>query len=323
MLTYFTSEYSKENIFTIGFYNVENLYDIYDDSNVNDEEFTPFSPKKWTLKRYHQKIEQLSDVITHIGLEHAAIPPVVLGIAEVENEEVVKDLVLHPKMKVFDYDYVHFDSPDERGIEVAFLFQREHFELISAEKIPLIIFESDGDRDYTRDVLVVEGNYKGDFITFFVNHWPSRRDGVETSEFKRIEAAKLVSGLIKQAKESNPNTKIVVMGDFNDEPYDKSIQLLMSESDLYNPMQSLKDKEKGSSYSQDRWYLFDQIMFSKDFFDLTHNKFLLKHTVVFDPSFIQTWKGKRKNSPFRTYFGKFYQGGFSDHFPVVAYLERL
>lgn len=323
MQTYFTSEHNKENIFTIGFYNLENLYDIYNDPVTHDDEFTPISPKHWNIKRYHQKIEQLSEVITQIGVEHSEIPPVVLGIAEVENEAVVKDLVMHTKMKEYDYEYVHFDSPDERGIEVAFLYQRAHFDLLTTQKIPIILYKPDGDRDYTRDILLVKGNYKGELMCFFVNHWSSRRDGVEQSEYKRMEAAKLVSTLIHKEKTDDPNAKIVVMGDFNDEPNNESIQYLVSTSDLYNPMQSLKDKEIGSSYSQDRWYLFDQIIVSKNFFDLENNKFLLKFAEVFNPKFIQTWKGKRKNSPFRSYFGKFYQGGFSDHFPVVAYLERL
>lgn len=323
MLSYFPLDHDKNNVYSIGFYNLENLYDIYNDPNTDDDEFTPESPKKWNLKRYERKIEHLSRVITQMGTYHSSLPPIFIGVAEVENAEVVRDLVAHANLKDFYYDYVHFDSPDERGIEVAFLYQKKHFELIEAKAFPLEIFEPDGQRIFTRDVLKIEGNFLGERMYIFVNHWPSRRDGSESTEFKRLAASQLVSQLIQDVKSENQRAKIVVMGDFNDEPNNMSMQHLIKENDLYNPMQSLKDKEKGSSFSQEKWYLFDQILFSKNFFDKESNPLLLKYTEVFEPIFIQTWEGKRKSKPYRTYFGKHYQDGFSDHFPVVAYLERL
>ena len=321
MQQYFHSEHSKQNIFTIAFYNLENLYDIFNDPNTNDDDFIPSGEKHWTIQRYKNKIEHLGEVITQIGLEHSTLPPVVMGIAEVENESVVRDLVQNKHMKPYNYDFVHYDSPDERGIEVALLYQKEYFELLTAERIPLLLFEADGHRDYTRDVLLVEGNYKGEQIFILVNHWPSRREGKEISENKRMAASQLVTEIIAKIRDENPNAKILVMGDFNDEPNSESIKQLVSQNDLYNPMESLKDKGVGSSYSQDRWYLFDQMLFSKNFFETDKGLLHLKYAEVFDPKFIKTWKGKRKNAPFRTYSGRWHLGGFSDHFPVVAYLE--
>ncbi len=323
MLTYFDSNVPKDNVSTIAFYNVENLYDVIDDPNTFDEEFTPRNEKHWTQKRLQNKLDHLTDVITHIGLDHAAMPPILVGLAEVENELVLKELVLHKTMIPYQYDFVHFDSPDGRGIEVALLFQSKFFEIISTEKYPLLIFEPNGDRDYTRDILCVKGNFNGEYMCIIVNHWPSRINGTEASEYKRLAAAGTIFEIINKIKTENDDAKIVVMGDFNDEWDNASIIKMVHENNLYNPMQSLKDKAKGTSYSQNRWYLFDQIFFSMNFFQKEKNKHTLKYAEIFDVKFIKTWHGKRKNTPYRTYVGKWHQGGFSDHFPVLAYLERF
>ena len=322
MQTYFPKEHPKENIISVAFYNLENLYDIFDDPNANDNDFTPYGDKKWTLKRYKNKIEHLGEVISQIGLDHAEFPPIVVGIAEVENEKVVMDLVQNKHLTPYQYGYIHFNSFDERGIEVALLYQKERFELVSAERFPIMLYNPDGSRDYTRDVLVVEGKYQGESLCFFINHWPSRREGLELSEYKRIEASLTVADIINQKRAQQPDSKLIVMGDFNDEPDNESIKNLVKGADLYNAMDSLHAQDKGSCYSQDQWYLFDQILVSPNLFGRKSHTLTFKYADVFDPRFIKTWKGKRKDAPFRTYSGKWHLGGFSDHFPVVAYLER-
>ena len=323
MLTYFESEEPKEDVFSIAFYNLENLYDIFDDPNTYDEEFTPLGDKRWNVKKYNNKIQNLGEVIAKIGLEHSMIPPVLVGVAEVENDKVLTDLIQSKPLVSHHYDFVHFDSPDQRGIDVALLYQKQYFELLDAINIPLMIYEEDGQRDYTRDILFVKGNFNGELIHIFINHWPSRREGEKQSEFKRIAASNTITDFIFKIRQENPQAKIMVMGDFNDEPQNVSIKLLVKENDLYNLMESLKDKSKGSSYSQDKWYLFDQMIVSKNFFERENSVHRLKYAEVYDMRFIKTWKGKRKNTPYRTYIGKWHQGGFSDHFPVLVYLERF
>lgn len=322
MLTYFNESTPKDQVFTIASYNLENLYDVFDDPITQDDDFTPKKDKHWNLKKYVNKIENLGEVIIKIGLDHSLIPPIVIGVYEVENERVLMDLVNSKPLKPFHYGYVHYDSPDHRGIDVAFLYQKEHFELLDSKPLPLLIFDNEGKRDFTRDILLVKGNFNGELMYFIVNHWPSRREGAVFTEPKRIIASQTVQEIIQNIITEDENAKIVVMGDFNDNPLDKSIKNLVTTCDLYNPMESLKDKSKGTSYSEKTWYLFDQIIFSKNFFEIENSKHTLKYADVYNTRFINTWKGKRKNTPFRTYIGKWHQGGFSDHFPVMAYLER-
>ncbi|MCC7520658.1 MAG: endonuclease [Flavobacteriaceae bacterium] len=323
MLTYFTDSIPKEQVFSIGFYNLENLYDIFDDPDTLDEEFTPSSEKHWSLNRYKKKINNLGEVIAKIGTEHSMLPPIVLGVAEVENDQVLIDLVNNEHIKPFHYGFCHFDSPDPRGIDVAFLYQKEHFKLIKDQKHSLYLYDQEQNRHFTRDILSVKGKFLGELTYFLINHWPSRRDGLEETLWKRLAAGKLVTELIHDIRLQEPEAKIVVMGDFNDEPLDTSVQKMTVENQLYNPMQSLKDKFNGTSFSQKRWYLFDQILVTPNFFEKETGKLTLKYADVYDVRFIKTWEGKHKHTPYRTYIGKRHQGGFSDHFPVLAYLERL
>ncbi len=323
MLTYFNESTPKDQVYSMAFYNLENLYDIFDDPDTEDEEFTPTSDKKWSLKRYKNKINHLGEVIAKWGLEHADLPPIVLGVAEVENDQVFIDLVNNEHLLPFHYGFCHFDSPDPRGIDVAFLYQKMNFELIADQKHSLYLYDEEQERHYTRDILSVKGKFLGELTYFLINHWPSRRDGTKDTQWKRKEAAKKITEIILEIRKEEPEAKIVVMGDFNDEPTDVSVQKMVLENQLYNPMQSLKDKFNGTSFSQNRWYLFDQILVTPNFFEKETGKLTFKYADVFDPNYIQLHQGKHKRTPYRTYSGKWHQGGFSDHFPVLAYLQRL
>jgi len=320
--SYFKKQGQKENVHSIAFYNLDNLFDIYDDPDTLDDDFTPTGEKKWTLRRYKNKVQKLGEVLSNIGLEHAFMPPVFVGLAELENESVLIDLVESKKLAPFNYEYVHYDSPDERGIDVAFIYQKKYFELLDSKKYPLLLFDENGKRDYTRDMLLVKGRLFGELLYVIVNHWPSRRSGTEESVPKRIAAANRVHEIIKEVQEEEAEAKIIIMGDFNDGPNDISIKKHLVTSDFYNPMEMLKSKGEGSLIFNKEWLLFDQIIFSKNFFNDSSNELTYRYADVFDPEFIKTWKGKHKNSPHRTYIGKWHQGGFSDHFPVFIYLEK-
>ena len=168
--------------------------------------------------------------------------------------------------------------------------------------------------------MCVKGNLNGELIYFIVNHWPSRRSGVEVSEKKRIKAANLVQEVISEIEKEIPNAKVIVMGDFNDNPINKSIKQVLVTKQMYNPMESLYDKGMGTATHQGKWYLFDQIIFTKNFF--SENEHTFKHANIYNKHFLKDKFNKNNENPYRTYIGKWYKGGISDHFPVYISLEH-
>lgn len=309
------------SIYSIAFYNLENLFDTSDDPNTADDDFTPEGKNRWNKKRYERKLKKLGSVISQIGTKESGIPPIVIGLAEIENLKVLTDLVNTKELTEHHYGIVHYDSQDERGIDVALLYQKEHFELLESETFPLIFIDEDGEKDCSRDVLLVKGILKGELTYFVVNHWSSRREGKEETEPKRIKAAMLARQAIAKAYAETAEASIFILGDFNDNPSDISVKKYLVQDDFYNPFESIYDKGKGTSTHNDDWYLFDQIILSKNFFN-KDNKLVYRQAEIFEEHFLKTWKGKRKGSPFRTYIGKWHQGGFSDHFPVYVTLKK-
>jgi len=322
MFSYFKESKPKDHVFSITFYNLDNLFDIYDDPDTFDDDYTPNGDKKWTYRRYKNKLNKISEVLCKIGLEHSKVPPVLIGMAELENEEVLIDLLETKHLAPINYDYVHYDSPDERGVDVSLIYQKAFFELLDSKQYPLYLFDENNVRDYTRDIIYVKGKLNGELLHIIVNHWPSRRSGEAESEKKRIAAAKRVHEIITELKQETENPKIIIMGDFNDEPYNISIKKHLVSDEFFNPMESLKDKGEGTSVYNKEWYLFDQLIFTKNFLEKKPKQNFFKYVDIYDPEKLRTWKGKRKDNPHRTYIGKWYVGGYSDHFPVYAYLEK-
>ena len=309
-----------ENTYSIAFYNLENLFDTVDDPNTFDDDFTPNGRNKWNEKRYERKVKKLASVIAQIGLDTIETPPLIVGVAEVENLNVLNDLVQSKDLEAHHYGIVHYDSLDERGIEVALLYQKEHFELIDSQAFPLLLFRENGERDFSRDILLVKGKLKGELIYFIVNHWPSRRKGTEETQPNRIKAAILVHEIIDTIRQEISDPKIVIMGDFNDNPTSPSIKQHLVTENFYNPFESMYDRGRGTATHDKNWYLFDQIIFSRNFFAEDTKALTFRKAAIFDEHFLKSWKGKHRGSPFRTYIGKWHQGGFSDHFPVYITL---
>jgi predicted extracellular nuclease len=313
---------SGNDYFTIAFYNLENLFDTFDDVYTNDDDFLPKSARNWTERRYHKKIRKLGQVISQIGSQVANKTPTLVGLAEVENRLVVEDLINLSSLKDDDYGLVHYDSPDERGIDVALIYNKKHFEVIHSEVFALDLFDDDGTRDYTRDILLVEGLLNNEKIYVLVNHWPSRREGVELTEPARLIASSKAIEIIDTIRTKDKHAKIIVMGDFNDNPKNKSITDLVELQDLYNPMSNLPTYTRGSLNHRKEWNLFDQILFSTNFFEFGEGRHSFSQVNIFDKDFLKQYKGKYKGSPFRTYVGYKYKGGFSDHFPVYLHLKK-
>jgi len=307
--------------YTIAFYNIENLFDIENDPLTNDDDFLPTSAKRWTAKRYQNKLKKLGTVISKIGEENTEISPVIIGLAEVENSRVLTDLVESDTMINDAYGYIHYDSSDERGIDVALLYKSAVFKVENSETFSVYLENEKGEQDYTRDILLVQGKLNNEYLNIIVNHWSSRREGEKETEFKRIAGANVVNSIIENLKEKDNNAKIIVMGDFNDNPNNDSVALMETESKLFNPFKTVWSREKGSLNYNFQWNLFDQILFSTSFFNTNNSALTYKGADVFNTKFLTQSHGKYKGQPFRTYVGKKYKGGYSDHFPVYIQLK--
>lgn len=311
----------KRNEHIIAFYNLENLFDTLDDPHTLDDDYTPKGFKKWKEDRYRSKLKKLAKAISRIGEDEGLQPPVLVGIAEVENERVIEKLLDTKYLRDTNFDYVHFDSPDERGIDTGLLFQTDHFKVLHSETLPLLINNGNGDRDFTRDILYVNGELNGEEVHVFVNHWPSRRAGAKETNYKRIEAAHTILRKINSLHETSEELHVLIMGDFNDGPNSESIQVLMDSGLFINPFKKLLSPHSGSANYKGEWSLFDQIILSHSFLNYEPKTHRFEKANIFAPKFLREWKGKYKGNPFRTFVGKKYIGGYSDHFPVYVSLR--
>ncbi|MFN8241244.1 MAG: endonuclease/exonuclease/phosphatase family protein, partial [Bacteroidales bacterium] len=219
----------------IAFYNLENLFDTIDTEGVDDFEFTPGGPSKWTSARYKIKIEHLAKVISSIGQDEGITGgPAVIGVSEIENRAVLEDLVAHPLLKNSNYQIVHYDSPDLRGVDVALLYRPRYFRVTSSDSPALIIYDENKNRVLTRDQLVVTGLFDGEEMSFIVNHWPSRSSGEQLTRPRRNEAATLTRHLVDSLTARNKDAKVVIMGDLNDDPVNESLRKYLKAADSPN-----------------------------------------------------------------------------------------
>lgn len=317
---------------TIAFYNVENLFDTINDPSTFDDDRTPQGKDRWGTKFYDDKLNKIAKAIDSIGRKHLKKAPTLIGLAEIENRAVLEDLINNPHLINKDYGIIHFDSPDARGIDVALLYRRNIFIPSGFDKRVLYLVDSrTNKRQYTRDQLVVSGLLDGDEISLIINHWPSRRGGEALSEYKRIAAARLNKKIIDSLKLGNPEAKIITMGDFNDDPYNKSIRNVLNGKgektaldslSLYNPMLQMTKKGAGTLAYRDSWNLFDQILLSPSLVKKSGGDFYFWKAGIFNPDFLISEKGRYKGYPFRSYANGNYVGGYSDHFPVYVILVK-
>jgi len=312
----------RHDMQTIAFYNVENLFDLKNNKLKHDNDFLPNSVKNWTPKRYKNKLRKLGFTISNIGQRETGKHPALVGLAEIENTVVIKDLMTSKHLENLNYDYVHFESLDERGIDVALLYDTNVFKVSHSEAFTISLTDLDGTPDYTRDVLLVSGFLDSEKVHVIVNHWSSRREGEKETEFKRLASSEKVSDIIKALKKEDENAKIIVIGDFNDDPHSKSIKRLVEGYNLFNPMETLRSFTRGTVKHRRQWFIFDQILFSTNFFKSSESEFEFFKANIFDEAFLKLFKGPFKGSPFRTYVGPKYKGGYSDHFPVYLVLKK-
>lgn len=304
-------------IFSIAFYNLENLFDSENNESTLDKDYTPDGIFQWDKSRYDEKINNLGVAISKIGEMRSSIPPVFIGVCEVENESCLQDLINTKCLKPFEYEFFFHKSSDQRGIHVAFLFQKNHFSLIET-KVFTVELNQDHGLDTTRDILLIKGKLFGQQVSILLNHWPSRTDGTKKTDNKRIIAAKLVHRIVTDLYAEDLHSKIIVMGDFNDDPLSKSVSKYLSDG-FFNPMLSFQKEKKGSVKYKGKWIMFDQIIMNNEL--LNSNWFNYEGAHIYVAPFLTQKTGRHKGSPKRTYIGKYFQGGYSDHYPVFVYFK--
>ena len=329
----FSQEKRPYKILTVAFYNLENLFDTEDDPNTFDDDRTPNGKDHWTEDIYRDKLRKMAYAISRIGREQAQNSPVIVGLCELENLKVLEDLVREPVLQESNYVIIHYDSPDSRGIDVALLYQPQYFvpKHSASHKLALFDRHQPEKRVYTRDQLVVSGFLEGEEIHLIVNHWPSRSGGVSASSYKREQAALLNKKIVDSLQAMDPYARIIVMGDFNDDPGSRSIRKILKPDtktdslplkSLFNPMAALHSKGIGSLAYRDSWNLFDQIMLTQPFLDKDFSTYQFYKANVFNENFLVTPDGQYKGYPFRSFGFGGYTGGYSDHFPVYVFLIR-
>ena len=330
-LVFLSSCQAKEETKVVGFYNLENFFDTIDAPDVRDEEFTPGSEKQWDENRYKRKLQNMASVIAGIGAAEGVGAPAVMGLCEMENRQVLEDLIATDRLKAFNYQIIHHDSPDRRGIDVALIYRPEFFNPGAFNSAELIIEGEDGERIYTRDQLVVSGKLDGDRIHFIVNHWPSRYGGKERSIPFRKAAAELTRSLVDSIRGQKKDARVVVMGDLNDDPVDVSVKKYLragvtpqeSGSDsLFNATAPLFFKGRGTLCYRDFWNLFDQIIVTPNLMQEKSGSHHIVKTEIYDKQYLRQQEGDYSGYPYRTFVGDWYHGGYSDHFASYIVLKK-
>ena len=322
-----------QELAVVGFYNVENLFDVSDDpDNEGDDEYLPSAAKRWDRARYDKKVDDLARVISELGAEAQPGGPALLGLSEVENARVLEDLVSSDALADSDYGVVHFDSPDYRGIDVALLYRRADFDVLEARPVGLVLPPRPGSsrERTTRDILYVKGLLRGDTLHYLVNHWPSRGGGEVESRPDRARVAGTVRILIDSIRAAQPDADVAVAGDLNDDPIDASVAEVLGSVDrrdlatadlLYNPYVALFRQGRGTLGYRRAWNLFDQILLSRGL--AAHGAdWSVRDAQIFAPGYLLQVAGSYRGFPDRTYVGDDYRGGVSDHLPVFVVLTR-
>ncbi|MDQ1297308.1 MAG: Endonuclease [Bacteroidota bacterium] len=300
------------------FYNVENLFDTLDDTLREDDEFLPYGIRRWNSKRYYLKINSLYKTIAASGEWDTQD---IIGLCEVENRKVLEDLIYSTNLSRYDFGLVHEDSPDPRGIDVGLIYRKDRVKILRYSYLSPPDFSRHGFR--TRSVLHAECVIYEDTIHLFVNHWPSRRGGVLAAETQRSEIALMVSCKTDSISEvSDGKAKIIIMGDFNSTPDDQVI-ISSGSMKLINLSERLP-AGSGTYRYMGTWELIDQVIVSESLINSDHGLYTSPELFrIFKPDFLLKSDPKYPGvSPFSTYRGYRYQGGYSDHLPVILDLKN-
>lgn len=327
------SAQKKYSVYGIGFYNQENLFDTCHDEGKRDYDFLPTGSYKWNAMKYNHKLNNMSRALADMGTD--VLPNIgcaIIGLAEVENSKALDDLIAQPALSARNYQYVHIEGPDRRGIDCALLYNPSLFSVKNTRLVPYVQKLKKDSAFYTRGFLTVSGTLADENVAVIVCHLPSRF----SESFYRELGAEQVKAIKDSLLNDDPNCKVFVMGDMNDDPIDKSMAGILkgkanikdvNEGDMYNPWYNILVKEGvGTLLYQGSWNLFDQILVTpnllnkddkKDFSSLKFWK-----NQIFKRDYLFQTEGKYKGSPKRTTAGGVWLNGYSDHLPVVVYLVK-
>ena len=343
LLTGIQSFAQKQN-YVIGFYNVENLFDIYDDPVKDDAEFLPDGKNKWTQTKYEKKLHNIARVINAMRDENG-VYHTILGVSEIENRLVLEDLVSLPELVAANYQIVHYDGPDARGVDVALLYRPDQFNYIDSVAIPctfedsgveFTLNEEEQKAFKTRDILMVHGQINGEDIAVYVAHLPSRIGGKGTD--LRPRGAEIIYNHVQQLKQEYPDIKVVVMGDMNDNPTDESMVVWMHSKaeidemgpeDFYSPFIDMLADGYGSLAYRGVWNIYDNILVDYNLAQAPDGGLKIRpihkkgyYGRVFKKSFMTQQSGQYKGTPFRTFSNGAFIGGYSDHYPTYIVIGK-
>ena len=316
----------------IGFYNLENLFDTLDNPLTNDADFLPNGRLYWNSEKYRSKQANMAKVISELAIELNRDGVAILGVSEIENAKVLEDLCQEPALKERNYQVIHFDSPDERGVDCGLLYHPKYYKPTYSKAYPVALKDpTTGEVDFTRDILYSTGLLDGEPIHIMVGHWPSRRGGEAASAPSRAAAALVCRQSADSLLSIDPKAKIVIMGDLNDDPDSPSVKDVLGakfttksvkKGGLFNAMYSHFKEGNGTLAYRDSWNLFDQLIISQPFLDKNAGGWQFYKSIVFRRSWMFQSEGAFKGYPFRTFVGDQFLNGYSDHLPVYFFMLK-
>lgn len=314
----------------VAFYNLENLFDTINNNGKYDKEFSPAGARQWNGDKYRAKLHNLAYAISRMANSRLTpMGPAIVGVSEIENRSVLDDLVAQPEIAKWHLQVVHHDSPDRRGVDVGLLYNPRLFRVLSVSNTTLFVPENPNLR--TRDQMCVTGLLLGEKVSVIVNHYPSRLGGQERSSYLREAAARLSKHIADSVLALDPNQGIIIMGDMNDDPQDRSMAVALGakrdKEDVpaggyYNPWWAMLDKGIGTLAYKGQWNLFDQIVVSDYFLGDKRDKWTFYKAEVLNFDFLKTKEGDRAGYPLRTFAAGAWLNGYSDHFPTQIFLVR-
>lgn len=323
----------KLNAYAVGFYNLENLFDTQHDEGHNDYEYLPDGRNKWTEMKYTHKLRNMARVLAEMGTDKLPYGCAVIGVSEVENVHCMEDLCNQEPLKARNYQFVHVEGPDYRGVDCALIYNPAQFTIRNVKLVPYI-YEKQDDIESgraTRGFLTVSGTLAGEHVTIIVNHLPSRG----AVSYYRELGGKQIRAVKDSLQKDDPNVKIFIMGDMNDDPRDPSMSIALGarrdmkdveDGGLYNPFWKIHDSGTGTLMYDGAWNLFDQIIMSKNLLDLDGKKDYKTLTFfqpqIFRRDYLFQQEGKYKGGTLRTHAGGVWLDGYSDHLPSVVYLVK-
>ena len=324
----------KFSVYGVGFYNLENLFDTCHDEGHNDYEYLPEGTNKWTGLKYSHKLKNMSRVLSEMGIDKLpGVGCAAIGVSEVENAKCLTDLCNQEPLKAKNFQFVHIEGPDQRGVDCALLYNPKLFTVRDVKLVPYIYILPQDSMRATRGFLVVSGTMAGEHVTIIVNHLPSRG----ATSFYREEGGRQLRIVKDSLVREDPNVKLLIMGDMNDDPQDKSMAEALGAKrkmndvenepgGLWNPWWDILASGTGTLQYQGAWNLFDQIIVSNSLLDRAGNKdyssLKLWNYHIFRRDYLFQKEGRYKGNTLRTHAGGVWLDGYSDHLPTVVYLIK-